>query len=112
MPYADRAKRREAQRRYDRAYDRRNPARHAARSLRRRGGTVTLSDVKALYDMGGGCAYCGAPAEHVDHATPLARGGSGGPENLVLACATCNCSKGTQTVLEFTGLWPSAECPF
>lgn len=112
MPYADPEKRRAAQRRYNRAYDARQPARHAARSLRRRGGAVTLADIRALYATEAPCAYCGAPAEHVDHCTPLKRGGAGGLENLVLACSSCNCSKGASTVLEFLGLWPSVDCPF
>lgn len=112
MPYADPKKRRAAQRRYDRAYDSRQPARHAARSCRRRGGSVTLADVRALFSAEPACAYCGAEPQEVDHATPLARGGAGGLENLVLACRHCNRSKGTQTVLEFMGLWPASDCPF
>jgi 5-methylcytosine-specific restriction endonuclease McrA len=47
------------------------------------------------------CAYCGAPAEHADHVTPLARGGLDCLENLAPACARCNLSKGSQTVDEF-----------
>jgi 5-methylcytosine-specific restriction endonuclease McrA len=38
---------------------------------------------------------------HVDHMTPLSRGGSNGPENLVCACRRCNLSKHNKTVPEF-----------
>lgn len=38
---------------------------------------------------------------HVDHVTPIAKGGSDDLENLVLACAKCNLQKGTKTHDEF-----------
>jgi len=64
-----------------------------------------------------GCRYCGLPAAyhtggsargdrcwraydskgqpfHFDHKRPFASGGTSGPENVVLACAKCNLSKG------------------
>lgn len=44
------------------------------------------------------CTYCGAtPADsplHVDHVTPVSRGGSDDPDNLVTACSGCNLGKG------------------
>jgi 5-methylcytosine-specific restriction endonuclease McrA len=37
------------------------------------------------------CAWCGGPADTVDHVTPIALGGARlDPENLVAACAKCN----------------------
>jgi 5-methylcytosine-specific restriction endonuclease McrA len=65
-----------------------------------------------------GCVYCGKPVAyttgsavrgnkswraydaegksfHFDHKKPFASGGTSGPENIVLACAKCNLSKGT-----------------
>lgn len=46
------------------------------------------------------CRYCGACAPdvrlHVDHITPLARGGSDDPSNLCAACVACNLGKSTQ----------------
>ena len=48
------------------------------------------------------CAYCRRgplppAALHVDHATPLARGGPAWDEgNMVAACAQCNLSKGAR----------------
>lgn len=52
------------------------------------------------------CFYCnresrsyragpGGKPWHIDHHTPLARGGTNEPENLVLACASCNTRKHT-----------------
>lgn len=51
-----------------------------------------------------GCTYCGGPYEHDDHVVPLARGGLHTIENLVPACAWCNCSKGTKLVAEWLEL--------
>jgi 5-methylcytosine-specific restriction endonuclease McrA len=81
----------------------------AATAHRRRGapGQLTRVDVTALRASASSCAYCGASGRlHVEHCTPLARGGHNDPSNVVLACAACNWSKGTKTVLEFFGLWP------
>lgn len=45
---------------------------------------------------GHACVYCGATAQssgmhlHLDHLLPRALGGEDVPENLVLACASCN----------------------
>ncbi len=53
------------------------------------------------------CAYCSADtppgARHVDHATPLARGGAHAVGNLRVACPPCNWRKQTQTEAEFMG---------
>lgn len=53
----------------------------------------------------GYCFYCSAilspEAFHVDHKTPLVRGGDNHILNLTAACAPCNLSKGTQTADEF-----------
>lgn len=48
-----------------------------------------------------GCAYCGGPYEHDDHALPLARGGAHSLGNLVPSCAACNMEKHTRTPLEY-----------
>lgn len=42
------------------------------------------------------CAICGAPAEHVDHITPVARGGTDHPTNLQALCARHNLEKGSR----------------
>ena len=40
-------------------------------------------------------------AETVDHIVPVSRGGSNGPENIVLACWECNMAKKDQSLEEF-----------
>lgn len=52
------------------------------------------------------CAYClrhesVAGKMSIDHMTPLTRGGTNDPENLVPACRPCNSSKNDKTVLEY-----------
>ena len=49
------------------------------------------------------CYYCGCRLDqyHVDHVIPLSRGGSDGSENKVLACPTCNLSKGSKLPSEW-----------
>lgn len=39
------------------------------------------------------CAYCGNPANQVDHVIPVARGGTYELDNLVAACKDCNRKK-------------------
>ena len=36
------------------------------------------------------CARCGAPTEDVDHALPVAEGGSRDPANIRALCPTCH----------------------
>ena len=50
------------------------------------------------------CFYCLASlfnGYHIEHMTPLSRGGSNGPENIVCSCGPCNLRKGTKTAAEF-----------
>jgi 5-methylcytosine-specific restriction endonuclease McrA len=42
----------------------------------------------------GCCAYCGNPADTLDHVTPRIQGGSTVKQNLVPACKHCNGKKG------------------
>lgn len=52
----------------------------------------------------GRCAYCQQPfgdKYHVDHKTPVTRGGGNNIENLHLTCPRCNMIKGTMTHEEF-----------
>lgn len=62
-------------------------------------------DIRALYQLQNGhCAYCGITLHHkyhVDHIMPLSRGGSNNPDNLALACRSCNLSKKDKTVIEW-----------
>ncbi len=48
------------------------------------------------------CWYCGCGGQAVrEHQTPLTRGGLDHPQNIVIACWTCNNAKGRKTVEEF-----------
>lgn len=63
-------------------------------------------DIIELYDMQDRrCGYCGMPIigldYQVDHIVPLSRGGSDWPENLLIACQTCNGNKATKTLEEW-----------
>lgn len=74
--------------------------------LRNAPGTHTASDVlRLLEDQGFRCHWCGADiggGRHtVDHYIPIAKGGGNGPENLVMSCLTCNCSKSDKLPDEF-----------
>ena len=63
------------------------------------GGRFTADDIESMYRaQKGQCWYCSGQMEkyHVDHRIPLSRGGSNSIENLVLACAPCNLSKGAK----------------
>lgn len=61
-------------------------------------------DILTIYErQQGRCFYCNERLEkyHVDHLTPLSRGGSNYPENLCCTCANCNLRKGALTQQEF-----------
>lgn len=57
------------------------------------------SEIFATY--GGTCAYCDAPAGHLDHVNPISKGGADAPRNLLPACAPCNLSKGAKTLAQW-----------
>ena len=46
------------------------------------------------------CAYCGGPANTIDHVQPRSRGGADSWENLVACCLRCNNKKGDRTLAE------------
>lgn len=95
----------------------RRPHRHTAceakrRARKRQSEVYSCPEVKELYrrasdDAEVTCFYCGCDipfgSRHVDHVVPLSRCGSHTLDNLVIACATCNLRKGTQTAEEFLG---------
>jgi 5-methylcytosine-specific restriction endonuclease McrA len=68
-------------------------------------GTHTADDILAQYErQSGACYWCDAEVGqdyHVDHVVPLSKGGSDGPDNLVIACPTCNLRKGAKMPDEF-----------
>lgn len=47
------------------------------------------------------CAYCGRPADTLDHVKPRHRGGTTTATNLVPACRACNQHKGSDTWFEW-----------
>lgn len=59
------------------------------------------------------CRYCVAMLRYedatVDHVRPRCRGGDERPENLAIACARCNHSKGSQKLPKFEATYPPAE---
>jgi len=101
----------ELARQQDRDWQKNNRDKDAVKSRRRRAlkanapGSHTATDIDCLYiNQRGLCAYCSTPLHgnyHVDHVIPLSRGGSNNPDNLVLACATCNTSKGDKLISEW-----------
>jgi len=68
-------------------------------------GTHSKEDRARLYEeQKGRCYYGEKPLgsdAHLDHFVPLARGGSDGPDNLVLSCPSCNQRKGAKMPWEF-----------
>lgn len=72
-------------------------------------GDLSAADISLIMSLP--CAYCGGPAEMLEHCEPIARGGWNCAENCVSACTECNLKKSDSTVLEFLGLWPG-EVPF
>ena len=70
-------------------------------------GRHTLSDVKRQYTVQEGrCWWCGCELNgvyHADHIIPLSRGGSDSPENIVVACQSCNLSKNDKLPYEWIG---------
>lgn len=86
-----------------------NPEKVLAQKLRRR--YRSLKEIKLvsrtiIFERSGGICYlCGCGIEfgsfHLEHRTPLIRGGSHSYENVSAACAPCNLRKHTKTALEF-----------
>jgi 5-methylcytosine-specific restriction endonuclease McrA len=69
------------------------------------GGSHTDADIRAQYEaQQGRCQWCGKAVGddyHVDHVMPIKHHGSNGPENLVIACPTCNLRKNAKMPHEF-----------
>lgn len=70
------------------------------------GGSYTAQDIQSQHNrQKGKCYWCHKKLEkyHIDHVIPLSRGGSNTPDNLVIACPTCNLKKGTKLPHEWHG---------
>lgn len=104
------------QRRYYQRHPEAVAANNAARRARKlnAGGSYTKADIRAQYErqrgkcfwrsVSDGCAVNLADGYHVDHVIPFALGGGNGPENLVLACPHCNCTKSDKHPMDFAGV--------
>ena len=72
-------------------------------------GSYTKTQLKELFEkQEGRCYYCSKLLyssfknwPHIDHVTPLIRGGSNDISNIVYACADCNLTKNNKTREEF-----------
>lgn len=67
-------------------------------------GSHTRQDIHAILRLQRRlCYYCSTALERfdVDHWIPLSRGGTNHPQNLVIACDSCNSSKGTRLPWEW-----------
>jgi 5-methylcytosine-specific restriction endonuclease McrA len=72
------------------------------------GGRFTIHQSRLCREFWGHrCAYCGRDVEkpkderkNFDHVIPVAEGGDNGPGNIVLACTSCNFSKGKRLLPE------------
>ena len=50
----------------------------------------------------GRCVYCESSNKlTLDHLAPVSKGGNNKPTNLVTACMTCNCERGTKPWREY-----------
>jgi hypothetical protein len=65
---------------------------------------VPLAVQRFVFERDGNvCAYCKTTDGpfHLDHIYPWSLGGEHAPENLTVACAQCNWSKGSKTLSEW-----------
>lgn len=101
-------------REYERARFLRDPERYRRRNRRRRAlkrnamGDWPISKclfIELLFLAAPRCYYCHVPLDrsdyHLEHKTPLSRGGKHEMRNLRLSCPICNMQKGTMTAQEF-----------
>lgn len=94
-----------------RAWDKAHPEQRRAYQSKRRSlmlaseSSYTGADVRRQYAaQKGACYWCGATVGDkfdVDHVIPLSRGGSNGPDNIVVACPSCNRSRHNKLPHEF-----------
>lgn len=94
------------------AWHKRNPGaaaqfKRARRARKRTNGifVVTAKDWRRLCERyRNRCAYCGVEASLTeDHVIPLVRGGRHSIGNLLPACISCNCSKRSSFLIEWSG---------
>lgn len=106
----------ERSRAYSRTYNKKNYFRYRERILlsskaytqsRRALSPVSAETLRGLAEIQEGkCFYCGGSMEGrynqaLEHMLPISRGGQNNRENLVLACRSCNSSKGNRYLWEW-----------
>src|SRR5271169_100559 len=74
-----------------------------------RDGQISISDTirewEREQELPKECVYCGAKEGlTTDHLIPKNRGGDDSADNLVLACQSCNASRGDKGIFEWLGL--------
>ncbi|MBI4199271.1 MAG: HNH endonuclease [Chloroflexi bacterium] len=74
-----------------------------------RDGEITISGTMREWEreqaLPKNCVYCGSTTDlTTDHLVPTSRGGDDSADNLVLACRSCNVSRGNKGVFEWLGL--------
>ncbi len=74
-----------------------------------RDGEITISGTMREWEreqeLPKSCVYCGSTADlTTDHLIPRSRGGDDSADNVVLACQSCNISRGEKGVFEWLGL--------
>ncbi len=95
-------KAREMQRKANAKWLKKNPDAPRAKMARRRAasGSYTQKDISDLLRLQRRkCAYCKTKLTtkyHVDHITPLSRGGTNDRQNLQITCVKCNLGKGAR----------------
>lgn len=93
-----------------RAHYRANKEQYYARNAKRRAAHLkaraeSYSRTEIFARWGNECAYCSAPAVHLDHVVAISRGGPDAEHNLLPACASCNLSKGARSLAEWALSW-------
>lgn len=80
-------------------------AERRAHQVNRNGGAYSDADIQRIKNLlMNKCRFCGDPlgtTPHIEHLTPVSRGGSSDPRNITLSCGKCNLAKTNKTLSEF-----------
>ncbi len=77
--------------------------------MKLRSGAINMSDTirewEREQDLPKECVFCGSHENlSTDHLIPVHRGGDDRADNLVIACKSCNSSRGDKGIFEWLGL--------
>lgn len=104
---------------WERDWQRRNrarilPLKKAWKAARTALGCVSAAVIREVFERSKGvCVYCGAKLDdgwHLDHKTPVWRGGTNAKRNLQATCKRCNLSKNRKTDKEYRA-WLKKTAP-